>query len=108
MSPCPVEYSCIPGCSDVSSVVPVVEASFNLSGPAGQWLAGRQDQIVHVAGVPLSSVVADCGLVVVPSGCNDVGVERHKVCFFRLVSLRANDEGFLHVVRYLVSSVEAR
>jgi len=23
MSPCPVEYSCIPGCSDVSNVVPV-------------------------------------------------------------------------------------
>ena len=22
-SPCPVEYSCIPGCSDISSVVPV-------------------------------------------------------------------------------------
>jgi len=28
----------------LSPVVPVVEASFNLSGPAGQWLAGRQDQ----------------------------------------------------------------
>ena len=29
-SPCPVEYSCIPGCSNISSVVPVAEASFNL------------------------------------------------------------------------------
>ena len=26
----------------VSPVVPVVEASFNLSGPAGQWLAGTR------------------------------------------------------------------
>ena len=56
-------------------MVPVVEASFNLSGPAGQWLAGRQDQIVHVAGVPLSSIRIDCRLgVVVPSGCDGVDV----------------------------------
>jgi len=68
MSPCPVEYSCIPGCSDISSVVPVAEASFNLSGPAGQWLAGTRPK-VHVAGVPLSSIRIGCRLgSVVPSG----------------------------------------
>ena len=32
-------FLCIQG---VSPVVPVVEASFNLSGPAGQWLAGTR------------------------------------------------------------------
>jgi len=43
MSPCPVVGE-IPVEAVVSPVVPVAEASFNLSGPAGQWLAGRQDQ----------------------------------------------------------------
>ena len=42
-SPCPVVGE-IPVEAVVSPVVPVAEASFNLSGPAGQWLAGRQDQ----------------------------------------------------------------
>jgi len=66
----------------VSPVVPVVEASFNLCPvlPVNGLLEDKTK--VHVAGVPLSSVEADCRLVVGPSGCDDVGVERHKLCFF--------------------------
>ena len=46
MSPCPVEYSCISGCSGISCSSSRAEASFGsvVSGPVGQWLAGRQDQ----------------------------------------------------------------
>ena len=52
-SPCPVEYSCIPGCSNISSVVPVAEASFNLCPvlPVNDSL--ERDQIVHVAGASI-------------------------------------------------------
>ena len=67
----------------VSPVVPVVEASFNLCPvlPVNGLLEDKTK--VHVAGVPLSSVEADCRLVVSSSGCDDVGVERHNLCFFQ-------------------------
>ena len=93
MSPCPVEYSCIPGCgsSSVSSRLkrpsvcsPVLPVNDSL----------ERDQIVHVvAGVPLSSIRIDCRLVG-PFGC-DVGCScssmerRHNLCFFQFASERS-------------------
>ena len=68
-SPCPVVGE-IPVEAVVSPVVPVVEASFNWCPvlPVNDLL---EDKIkVHVAGVPLSSVI-DCRLVV-PFGCDVV------------------------------------
>jgi len=77
------------------------EASFGsvVSGPASQWLAGRQDQIVHVAGVPLSSIRIDCRLRHSIVGCDDVVVgvvvgwwkAKGTTCASSS-SLRANDE----------------
>ena len=60
-------FLCIQG---VSPVVPVVEASFNLCPvlPVNGLLEDKTK--VHVAGVPLSSVI-DCRLVV-PFGCDVV------------------------------------
>jgi len=89
MSPCPVvgRESC-EGC--VSSGSSRAEVSFGsvVSGPAGQWLAGRQDQSPCGRGDPLSSIGIDGRLVVGPSGCDDVvvvgdGKQRHNLCFFQ-------------------------
>ena len=68
-SPCPGVGE-IPVEAVVSPVVPVVEASFNLCPvlPVNGLLEDKTK--VHVAGVPLSSVI-DCRLVV-PFGCDVV------------------------------------
>ena len=62
-----LEFPVYPGCIPV---VPVVEASFNLCPvlPVNGLLEDKTK--VHVAGVPLSSVI-DCRLVV-PFGCDVV------------------------------------
>ena len=43
-----------------------------MSGPVGQWLAGRQDQSPCDRGSIVVCTKRDCRLVVGPSGCDDV------------------------------------
>jgi len=100
MSPCPVEYSCIPGCG-ISSVVVFHCVSSKLKRPSVcvrscRSMACWDKTKVHVAGVPLSSIRIGCrlGSVVVPSGCDDgcgcsSSMERrHNLCFSIWFGLR--------------------
>ena len=109
MSPCPVEYSCISGCSGISCSSSRAEASFGsvVSGPVGQWLAGRQDQSPCDRGSIVVCTKRDCRLVVGPSGCDDVvgrcrGKAKAQLVLFHLV-WRANEKCLSHVVWLLVS-----
>ena len=64
---------------------------------------------VHVAGVPLSSVAADCRLVG-PFGCDGVSVYGKAQLVLLPLALRANEKCLSHVIRWLLVSniVEAR
>ena len=103
MSPCPVEYSCIPGCG-ISSVVVFHCVSSKLKRPSVcvrscRSMACWDKTKVHVAGVPLSSIRIDCRLRHSIVGCDDVVVgvvvgwwkAKGTTCASSS-SLRANDE----------------
>jgi len=110
-SPCPVVGE-IPVKAVVSPVVPVAEASFNWCPvlPVNGLL--EQDQSPCGRGSIVVCTKRDCSrLVVGPSGCDDVGVDvgdgKAQLVLFRFARCDLTNL-VSHVVRYLVSTVEAR